>query len=162
MWYILKKDMDFISENGAKSRNGGRLQRLFTEATGIEVSKEETKATFINIHGEVELIDYDFFLEVDGIDVLIDVTTSYRLCRCKQKYYSGLLYRLYVKKPSFYIVAVEDFEDKNPVVKHGADLLIDTQTLINHINNDTLADVIHAKLDSYEASGVINVVRGVI
>jgi hypothetical protein len=154
--------MDFISENGAKSRNGGRLQRLFTEATGIETAKEETKATFNNIHGDVELIDYDFFLEVDGIDVLIDVTTSYRLCRCKQKYYSGLLYRLYVKKPSFYIVAVEDFEDKNPVVKHGADLLIDTQTLIDHINNDTLSKVIHAKLDSYEASGVINVVRGVI
>jgi hypothetical protein len=154
--------MDFISENGAKSRNGGRLQRHFTEATGIETAKEEIKATFNNIHGDVELIDYDFFLEIDGIDVLIDVTTSYRLCRCKQKYYSGLLYRLYVKKPSFYIVAVEDFEDKTPVVKHGADLLIDTQTLINHINNSTLADVIHAKLDSYEASGVINVVRGVI
>jgi hypothetical protein len=152
--------MDFISENGAKSRNGGRLQKLFTEATGIETAKEETKATFNNIHGDVELIDYDFFLEIDGIDVLIDVTTSYRLCRCKQKYYSGLLYRLYVKKPSFYIVAVEDFEDKTPVVKHGADLLIDTQTLINHINNGTLSEVIHTKLDSYELNGKTNIVRG--
>jgi hypothetical protein len=154
--------MDFISENGAKSRNGGRLQRLFTEATGIETAKEETKATFNNIHGDVELIDYDFFLEIDGIDVLIDVTTSYRLCRCKQKYYSGLLYRLYVKKPSFYIVAVEDFEDKTPVVKHGADLLIDTQTLINHINNGTLSEVIHTKLDSYELNGKTNIVRGIV
>jgi hypothetical protein len=154
--------MDFISENGAKSRNGGRLQKLFTEATGIETAKEETKATFNNIHGNVELIDYDFFLEIDGIDVLIDVTTSYRLCRCKQKYYSGLLYRLYVKKPSFYIVAVEDFEDKTPVVKHGADLLIDTQTLINHINNGTLSEVIHTKLDSYELNGKTNIVRGII
>jgi hypothetical protein len=153
--------MDFISENGAKSRNGGRLQKLFTEATGIETAKEETKATFNNIHGDVELIDYDFFLEIDGIDVLIDVTTSYRLCRCKQKYYSGLLYRLYVKKPSFYIVAVEDFEDKTPVVKHGADLLIDTQTLINHINNGTLSEVIHTKLDSYELNGKTNIVRGI-
>jgi hypothetical protein len=69
---------------------------------------------------------------------------------------------MYVPRPSFYIVGVENFENKTPVVKHGADLLIDTQTLINHINNGTLADVIHAKLDSYEASGVINVVRGVI
>jgi hypothetical protein len=154
--------MDFISENGAKSRNGGRLQKLFTEATGIETAKEETKATFNNIHGDVELIDYDFFLEIDGIDVLIDVTTSYRLCRCKQKYYSGLLYRLYVKKPSFYIVAVEDFEDKTPVVKHGADLLIDTQTLINHINNGTLSEVIHTKLDSYELNGKTNIVRGIV
>jgi len=154
--------MDFISENGAKSRNGGRLQKLFTKATGIEVAKEETKATFINIHGDEELIDYDFFLHVDGIDVLIDVTTTYRLCRCKQKYYSGLVYRMYVPRPSFYIVGVENFEDKKPVVKHGADLLIDTQTLINHINNGTLTDVIHAKLDSYEASGVTNIVRGVL
>jgi hypothetical protein len=154
--------MDFISENGAKSRNGGRLQRLFTEATGIETAKEETKATFNNIHGDVELIDYDFFLEIDGIDVLIDVTTSYRLCRCKQKYYSGLLYRMYVPKPSFYIVAVEDFEDKTPVVKHGADMLIDTQTLIDHINNGTLSEVIHAKLDSYEINGKTNIVRGVL
>lgn len=154
--------MDFISENGAKSRNGGRLQRLFTEATGIETTKEETKATFNNIHGDVELIDYDFFLEIDGIDVLIDVTTSYRLCRCKQKYYSGLLYRMYVPKPSFYIVAVEDFEDKTPVVKHGADLLIDTQTLINHINNGTLSEVIHTKLDSYELNGKTNIVRGIV
>jgi hypothetical protein len=152
--------MDFILENGAKSRNGGRLQKLFTEATGIETAKEETKATFVNIHGDVELIDYDFFLQIDGIDVLIDVTTSYRLCRCKQKYYSGLLYRMYVPRPSFYIVAVEDFEDKTPVVKHGADLLIDTQTLINNINNGTLSDVIHAKLDSYEINGKTNIVRG--
>jgi hypothetical protein len=154
--------MDFISENGAKSRNGGRLQKLFTEATGIETAKEETKATFVNIHGDVELIDYDFFLQIDGIDVLIDVTTTYRLCRCKQKYYSGLLYRMYVPRPSFYIVAVEDFEDKTPVVKHGADLLIDTQTLIDHINNGTLSEVIHTKLDSYELNGKTNIVRGVI
>jgi hypothetical protein len=154
--------MDFISENGAKSRNGGRLQRLFTEATGIEIAKEETKATFINIHGDEELIDYDFFLRVDGIDVLIDVTTTYRLCRCKQKYYSGLLYRMYVPRPSFYIVAVENFEGKTPVVKHGADLLMDTQRLINRINNGTLAQVIHNKLDSYEISGVTNIVRGVL
>jgi hypothetical protein len=154
--------MDFISENGAKSRNGGRLQKLFTEATGIETAKEETKATFVNIHGDVELIDYDFFLQIDGIDVLIDVTTTYRLCRCKQKYYSGLLYRMYVPRPSFYIVAVENFEDKTPVVKHGADLLIDTQTLINHINNGTLSEVIHTKLDSYELNGKTNIVRGVI
>jgi hypothetical protein len=154
--------MDFILENGAKSRNGGRLQKLFTKATGIKIAKEETKATFINIHGNEELIDYDFFLEVDGIDVLIDVTTTYRLCRCKQKYYSGLLYRMYVRKPSFYIVGVENFEGKTPVVKHGADLLIDTQTLINHINNKTLSKVIHAKLDSYEATGVTNIVRGVL
>jgi len=154
--------MDFISENGAKSRNGGRLQRLFTEATGVETTKEENKATFINIHGDEELIDYDFFLQIDGIDVLIDVTTTYRLCRCKQKYYSGLVYRMYVPRPSFYIVGVENFENKTPVVKHGADLLIDTQTLINHINNGTLADVIHAKLDSYELNGKTNIVRGVI
>jgi len=154
--------MDFISENGAKSRNGGRLQKLFTEATGIETAKEETKATFVNIHGDVELIDYDFFLQIDGIDVLIDVTTTYRLCRCKQKYYSGLLYRMYVPRPSFYIVAVEDFEDKTPVVKHGADLLIDTQTLIDHINNGTLSEVIHTKLDSYELNGKTNIVMGVI
>ena len=154
--------MDFISENGAKSRNGGRLQRLFTEATGIEIAKEETKATFINIHGDEELIDYDFFLRVDGIDVLIDVTTTYRLCRCKQKYYSGLLYRMYVPRPSFYIVAVENFEGKTPVVKHGADLLMDTQRLINRINNGTLTEVIHAKLDSYEINGVTNIVRGVL
>jgi len=154
--------MDFISENGAKSRNGGRLQKLFTKATGIEIAKEETKATFVNIHGDVELIDYDFFLQIDGIDVLIDVTSTYRLCRCKQKYYSGLLYRMYVPRPSFYIVAVENFEGKTPVVKHGADLLMDTQRLINLINNGTLAQVIHNKLDSYEASGVTNIVRGVL
>ena len=146
--------MKFVNENSAKSRNGGRLQRLFTQRTGIKTAKESSKATFINKHNEEELIDYDFFLQVDDVDVLIDVTTTYRLCRCKQKYYSGLVYKMFVPRKSFYIVAVENFEGQTPSVKHGADLLIDTESLINHINNGTLKQVIDEKFEFYDSTTI--------
>ena len=88
------------------------------------------------------------------MDVLIDVTTTYRLCRCKQKYYSGLVYKMFVPRKSFYIVAVENFEGQTPSVKHGADLLIDTESLINHINNGTLKQVIDEKFEFYDSTTI--------
>ena len=53
--------MKFVNENSAKSRNGGRLQRLFTQRTGIKTAKESSKATFINKHNEEGLIMTFFY-----------------------------------------------------------------------------------------------------
>ena len=71
--------MSHQSSNQSRSQNGNDFERIFTERTGISKMKKKDKPTFINIHGNEQLIDFDFSTEIDGTKIFIDVTTTYRL-----------------------------------------------------------------------------------
>lgn len=81
-------------ENGDKSRNGTNLEKLFTQKTGHKKATKFQKPKFINEFGEEQIIDTDFIIKKDDCTYFIDVTTTWRSSRAKQKAYNGLLLKL--------------------------------------------------------------------
>jgi len=71
--------MKYSLENGDKSRNGNSLERYFTEQTGLKKFSKKQKPSFINSHGKKQIIDFDFHKNVDGVDIYMDLTTTYRI-----------------------------------------------------------------------------------
>jgi len=83
--------MSHQSSNQSRSKNGNDFESYFTQITGIKKMKKKDKPRFTNIHGLEQLIDFDFSTEIDGTKVFIDVTTTYRSDRQKQKAYNALM-----------------------------------------------------------------------
>jgi hypothetical protein len=129
--------MKYSLENGDKSRNGNSLEGYFTEQTGLKKFGKKQKPSFVNSHGKKQIIDFDFHKNVDGVDIYMDLTTTYRSDRLKQKAYNALMYKNNFKTPcKFYMVVgklVEHGKKKKPVLIEGIDGVILVEDAINMI-----------------------------
>ena len=97
--------MSHQSSNQSRSQNGNNFEKVFTELTGIKKMKKKDKPRFTNIHGIEQLIDFDFSTIINGVNVYIDVTTTYRSDRQKQKAYNALMMKTKVGEDcKFYMV----------------------------------------------------------
>lgn len=117
--------MKHNSSNKGKSINGNKFEKEFTEITGIVKMKKKDKPTFVNSHGLVQVVDFDFATEKNGEKIYVDVTTTFRSDRLKQKSYNALMMKTKVGQPcKFYMVVktmVEGGKKKNPILIEGID-----------------------------------------
>ena len=122
--------VDHTKANLFKSNNGNALENLFIKQTGIRKASKKDKPTFINEHNIKQEIDFDFMFESkDGQQIFLDITTSYRSDRVKQKGYNALMLKKeYEKqgkpKPKFIIGIgnlVENGKKKNTSLIEGID-----------------------------------------
>lgn len=121
-------------ENGDKSRNGTSLENLFIQKTGYKKAKKSEKPKFINEHCIEQEIDADFIIERDDFTYFIDVTTTWRSSRAKQKAYNGLLLKLKTDIIHKYIIGVgsliEGDKKMNPIPLEGVDDILLVEELI--------------------------------
>lgn len=126
--------MKYSVENGDKSRNGNKLENYFTEQTGLKKITKKQKPTFNNSHGKKQIIDFDFHKNVNDVDIYMDLTTTYRSDRLKQKAYNALMYKNNFDKPcKFYMVIgslIEHGKKKKPVLIEGIDGVITIEEAI--------------------------------
>jgi hypothetical protein len=130
--------MKYSEENGDKSRNGNRLENYFVEKTGLNKFTKKQKPSFINSHGKTQVIDFDFHKNVEGVDIYMDLTTTYRSDRLKQKAYNALMYKSINNNPcKFYMVVgslIEHGKKKNPILIEGIDGVITMEDAINLVS----------------------------
>lgn len=130
--------MEHQSSNQSRSRNGNDFEKVFTELTGIQKMKKKDKPSFVNNHGLTQLIDFDFSTEINGIKVYIDVTTTYRSDRQKQKAYNALMMKNKVNMNcKFYMVVkslTENGKPKTVNLLEGMDEVMELNDFIKLIN----------------------------
>ncbi len=127
--------MEHQSSNQSRSRNGNDFEKVFTERTGITKMKKKDKPSFINSHGTHQLIDFDFATEINGTKVYIDVTTTYRSDRQKQKAYNAVMMKTKLGVDcKFYMVIkslIENGKPKTVNLVEGMDGVIEIDTFVN-------------------------------
>jgi hypothetical protein len=130
--------MKHNSSNKGKSNNGNKFEKEFTELTGIVKMRKKDKPVFTNSHGLVQVVDFDFATEKGGERIFVDVTTTYRSDRLKQKSYNALMMKLKVEQPcKFYMVVknmVEGGKKKTPILIEGIDGVMSIDEFINYLN----------------------------
>ena len=130
--------MEHQSSNQSRSRNGNDFEKVFTELTGIQKMRKNDKPSFVNNHGLTQLIDFDFSTEINGIKVYIDVTTTYRSDRQKQKAYNALMMKNKVNMNcKFYMVVkslTENGKPKTVNLLEGMDEVMEINDFIKLIN----------------------------
>ena len=130
--------MEHQSSNQSRSRNGNDFEKVFTELTGIQKMKKKDKPSFVNNHGLTQLIDFDFSTEINGTKVYIDVTTTYRSDRQKQKAYNALMMKTKVNlNCKFYMVVkslTENGKPKTVNLLEGMDEVMEINDFIKLIN----------------------------
>lgn len=121
--------MSHQSSNQSRSKNGNDFEKVFTELTGIKKMKKKDKPRFTNIHGLEQLIDFDFSTEINGTKVFIDVTTTYRSDRQKQKAYNAMMMKTKLNMDcKFYMVIkslTENGKKKTVNLLEGMDHVIE-------------------------------------
>jgi hypothetical protein len=129
--------MSHQSSNQSRSQNGNDFEKVFTELTGIKKMKKKDKPTFTNIHGLEQLIDFDFSTEINGTKVFIDVTTTYRSDRQKQKAYNAMMMKTKLNMDcKFYMVIkslTENGKKKTVNLLEGMDHVIEIGDFIKLI-----------------------------
>jgi hypothetical protein len=117
--------MSHQSSNQSRSKNGNDFESYFTQVTGIKKMKKKDKPKFTNTHGLEQLIDFDFSTEINGEKVYIDVTTTYRSDRQKQKAYNALMMKTKLNMDcKFYMVIkslTENGKEKTVNLLEGMD-----------------------------------------
>lgn len=130
--------MEHQSSNQSRSRNGNDFEKVFTELTGIQKMKKKDKPSFVNNHGLTQLIDFDFSTEINGIKVYIDVTTTYRSDRQKQKAYNALMMKNKVNMNCMFYMVVksltENGKPKTVNLLEGMDEVMEINDFIKLIN----------------------------
>ena len=131
--------MKHNSSNKGKSINGNKFEKEFTELTGIVKMRKNDKPTFVNSHGLVQVVDFDFATEKNGEKIYVDVTTTFRSDRLKQKSYNALMMKTKVGQPcKFYMVVktmVEGGKKKNPILIEGIDGVISIDEFTSYLND---------------------------
>lgn len=127
-----------MSDNRKKSLNGKTLEEFFELKTGLKKISQKEKPSFINCFGNEQVIDFDFKTKINGVDVLIDLTTTFRSDRVKQKAYNALMYKTNINKNVLFCVGVgtllEDGKKRNPILIDGIDSVVLVDELIDMIN----------------------------
>ena len=130
--------MEHQSSNQSRSRNGNDFEKVFTELTGIQKMRKKDKPSFVNNHGLTQLIDFDFSTEINGIKVYIDVTTTYRSDRQKQKAYNALMMKNKVNVNCKFYMVVKLFtgsgKPKTVTMLEGMDEVMEINDFIKLIN----------------------------
>ena len=130
-------NMSHQSSNQSRSKNGNDFEKVFTELTGIKKMKKKDKPKFTNIHGLQQLIDFDFSTEINGTKVFIDVTTTYRSDRQKQKAYNAMMMKTKLNMDcKFYMVIkslTENGKKKTVNLLEGMDHVIEIDEFIKLI-----------------------------
>jgi len=133
--------MKHQSSNKSKSNNGSKFEHTFTELTGIVKEPKKNKPKFTNVHGLKQVIDYDFKTTINGVDIFVDVTTTFRSDRLKQKSYNALLMKLKVNPNCKYYLVVKSFTEKGktkvPVLIEGIDDVMDIEHFMKNIFNNS-------------------------
>ena len=133
--------MKHNSSNKGKSNNGNKFEKEFTELTGIVKMKKKDKPTFVNSHGLVQVVDFDFATEKNGEKIYVDVTTTFRSDRLKQKAYNAIMYKTNISTDcKFYMGVgnlVENGKTKNPILIEGIDNVILVDELVELVNKRT-------------------------
>jgi hypothetical protein len=84
------------------------------------------------------VVDFDFGLDKNGEKIFIDVTTTYRSDRLKQKSYNALMMKNKVNVDcKFYMVVknmVENGKKKNPILIEGIDGVMSLEEFLKIIN----------------------------
>jgi hypothetical protein len=131
--------MKHNSSNKGKSINGNKFEKEFTELTGIVKMRKKDKPTFVNSHGLVQVVDFDFATEKNGEKIYVDVTTTFRSDRLKQKSYNALMMKTKVGQPcKFYMVVktmVEGGKKKNPILIEGIDGVMSIEEFTSYLKN---------------------------
>jgi len=131
--------MKHNSSNKGKSNNGNKFEKEFTELTSIVKMKKKDKPTFVNSHGLVQVVDFDFATEKNGEKIYVDVTTTFRSDRLKQKSYNALMMKTKVGQPcKFYMVVktmVEGGKKKNPILIEGIDGVMSIDEFTSYLND---------------------------
>ena len=131
--------MKHNSSNKGKSINGNKFEKEFTELTGIVKMRKKDKPTFVNSHGLVQVVDFDFATEKNGEKIYVDVTTTFHSDRLKQKSYNALMMKTKVGQPcKFYMVVktmVEGGKKKNPILIEGIDGVISIDEFTSYLND---------------------------
>jgi len=126
--------MSHQSSNQSRSKNGNDFEKVFTELTGIKKMKKKDKPKFTNIHGLEQLIDFDFSTEINGTKVFIDVTTTYRSDRQKQKAYNAMMMKTKLNMDcKFYMVIkslTENGKKKTVNLLEGMDHVVEINDFI--------------------------------
>ncbi len=124
-------------ENGKKSRNGNNLQYKFENDTGWKKALKKDKPIYTNSQGRKQIIDFDYYKEIDGIKYFLDLTTSYRSDRAKQKAYNGLILKMFGMKNYRYYMVVGTMMNGNRKQRHysleGLDGVFLYTSIINRI-----------------------------
>lgn len=126
--------MSHQSSNQSRSKNGNDFESYFTQMTGIKKMKKKDKPRFTNIHGIEQLIDFDFSTIINGEKIYIDVTTTYRSDRQKQKAYNALMMKTKLNMDcKFYMVIkslTENGKEKTVNLLEGMDHVIEIDEFI--------------------------------
>ena len=126
--------MSHQSSNQSRSKNGNDFEKVFTQMTGIKKMKKKDKPRFTNIHGIEQLIDFDFLTIIDGEKIYIDVTTTYRSDRQKQKAYNAMMMKTKLNEEcKFYMVIkslTENGKKKTVNLLEGMDHVIEIDEFI--------------------------------
>ena len=133
--------MEHSFANKLKCLNGKSLEDSFELQTGLKKLLNKDKPFFINSFGNKQIIDCDFKTTIDGVDVFIDLTTTFRSDRLKQKSYNAIMYKTKIDSNcKFYMgvgTLVENGKKKNPILIEGIDDVILVDELIKIITNRT-------------------------
>jgi hypothetical protein len=131
--------MKHNNSNKGKSINGNKFEKEFTELTGIVKMKKKDKPTFVNSHGLIQVVDFDFATEKNGEKIYVDVTTTFRSDRLKQKSYNALMMKTKVGQPcKFYMVVktmVEGGKKKNPILIEGIDGVMSIEEFTSYLKD---------------------------
>lgn len=132
--------MSHQSSNQSRSKNGNDFESYFTQITGIKKMKKKDKPKFTNIHGIEQLIDFDFSTIINGEKIYIDVTTTYRSDRQKQKAYNAMMMKTKLNEEcKFYMVIkslTENGKKKTVNLLEGMDHVIEIDEFIKLITED--------------------------
>jgi hypothetical protein len=127
-----------MSDNRKKSINGKTLEEFFESKTGLKKIAQKDKPSFQNSLGENQIIDFDFKTNINGTDVLIDLTTTFRADRIKQKAYNALMYKTHINENVMFYVGVGSLLENGKVKKttliEGIDSIILVDELIDLVN----------------------------
>ena len=130
--------MEHQSSNRDKSKNGTAFEKEFTDLTGIEKLRKKDKPRFINSHGLSQVVDFDYKTTIGGNISCIDVSTTFRSDRLKQKAYNALMMKQNANADcKFYMVVkslTENGKTKKPVLIEGMDGVLEIGEFIKLLN----------------------------
>lgn len=130
--------MEHQSSNKNKSINGRAFEKEFTGLTGIEKTLKKDKPRFINSHGLSQVVDFDYITTIEGNTFCIDVTTTFRSDRLKQKSYNALMMKQHTNMNcKFYMVVkslTEKGKTKKPILIEGIDDVLEIGEFMKLLN----------------------------
>ena len=130
--------MEHQSSNKNKSINGRAFENEFTDLTGIKKTLKKDKPRFINSHGLSQVVDFDYITTIEGNTFCIDVTTTFRSDRLKQKSYNALMMKQHTNMNCKFFMVVKSLTEKGktkkPILIEGIDDVLEIGEFMKLLN----------------------------